>query len=311
MNRIRKLLLATMLLIISMVAYSQTGEIAITSFEYNANDLKASVAAKYDRNGKVCAAIRFSVKDNHIEIKPSLYFVDKEKRRGEIILYVPEGTERLTIRFPGATPLYYTIPMEIESNVTYDAVIYISEELLNRRKANSGHVVYASAGYNIMSISGPSIAVGIDINRHNAEIGATLGLNKSDDIFFYGADGTLQAGYNYKAFRAYARYGYDFPLSDFFCLTPQAGVTLNSISGTAIDDINIINTNMKSATTMSGLAALRLTISLNDRLKIHLTPEYDFGIVKDNNFKTISEHDNTIKSWTDGFNLNASLAYFF
>ena len=311
MKHINRILLATVLLTASIAAYSQTGDIAITSFELNPTSLKASAADKKDKAGNSGAAIRFIVKDNHVQIAPNLGVLGKEKSPGEIILYVPKGTKRITITYQGATLREYTIPVEIESNRTYDAVIYISEELLKQRRANSGHVVYASAGYNIVSISGPSIAVGIDINRHNAEIGAILGLDKSDELYFYDGSNNLQAGYTYKAFRAYARYGYDFPLSDFFSVTPQAGIAINSINGSEVDGVNNVSDEMKNTTTLSALAALRLTVSLNDRLKIHLTPEYDFGIAKPDKYKTLSDINSTIKQWTDGFSLNASVAVFF
>ena len=202
----------------------------------------------------------------------------------------------------------YEIPIKIEPKVTYDAELSVTDEALNRHKANKGHNVYVSAGYNILSLSGPSVALGFDINHHNIEAGAVFGLNKTDDWYFYDADSNVKAAYNYKAIRIQLRYGYDLKATDFFSIMPQIGGAYNLYSGS---EVVKGNSNYDSANSMSVLAAVRIVASFNDNFKLHITPEYDFGVYKDDNCNMLSDLDSTFKSWTEGFNLNIGLIYFF
>jgi len=199
------------------------------------------------------------------------------------------------------------LPEEIEGKTTYEAVVELAGVGIEKER-----VVYVGAGFNALSIMGPSLAVGVSLNRHNIELGGVVGLNKSDDIFAYSSDGTLRSGHNYKAIRAQLRYGYELPLTDFFKLVPQVGVAGNFISGSKVKDVNGSDADyLKSASSVSALAALRLVAELNSHLHVQITPEYNFGLAKNDNCKTLSEYDSKIKSWTDGFNLNLGIMIYF
>ena len=196
----------------------------------------------------------------------------------------------------------------IEPKVTYDVELSITEEALKRNKANKEHNVYVGAGYNIISISGPSVALGFDFNHHNIELGAVFGVNKTDDLYFYDSSTNVNAAYNYKAIRIQLRYGYDFKVTDFFSVMPQVGGAYNLYSG---NEVLNSSSNYDSANSMSIIGAVRLLTSFNDRFKLQITPEYDFGVYKDKNCKMIYDFDKDFKSWTSGFNLNIGLIYFF
>lgn len=301
----------TLLLLLLMAIAGKTAaqDIQITRFERNYTSLIGSVRPVYDNTGEACAVIRFFVRDAEFVIEPNLGVLKSETLPGEIRLYVPQGTKRLTVRHKNLMPLNgYEIPIKIEPKVTYDAELSVTDEALNRHKANKGHNVYVSAGYNILSLSGPSVALGFDINHHNIEAGAVFGLNKTDDWYFYDADSNVKAAYNYKAIRIQLRYGYDLKATDFFSIMPQIGGAYNLYSGS---EVVKGNSNYDSANSMSVLAAVRIVASFNDNFKLHITPEYDFGVYKDDNCKMLSDLDSTFKSWTEGFNLNIGLIYFF
>ena len=68
---------------------------------------------------------------------------------------------------------------------------------------------------------------------------------------------------------------------------------------------------MNKMNTMSGLLAVRLTTVLNNHFRIQITPEFDFGIYEDDNFKSVKGIDDQLKSWTTGLNLNVGLQVFF
>lgn len=297
------------LLLSCCIASMMAQDIQITKFERNYTSLIASVNPIYDNAGDACAVIRFFVRDKDFIIEPNLGVLKKEDLPGEIRLYVPRGTKRLTIRHKNHMPLNgYEIPLRIESKVTYDVELVLNNEATNGQKRNKGHNVYIGAGYNIASISGPSLAVGFDVNHHIIELGAVIGLNKTDDIYFYDSSSSVKAAYNYKAIRTQLRYGYDIEVADFFSVQPQVGFAYNYYSGT---EVVKGKSDYGSASSMSGMIGARLVASLSDNFKIHITPEYDFGIYKDDNCKKLSDFDDSFKSWTDGFNLNIGLMFFF
>ena len=293
----------TLLLMLAIMSHLSAQDIQITKFERNYTSLIASVNPVYDNAGDACAVIRFFVRDKDFIIEPNLGVLKKENLPGEIRLYVPRGTKRLNVRYKNLMPLMgYVIPERVESKVTYDVKVEVIEG------GKKEHNVFVGAGYNITSISGPSLAIGFDIKHHIIELGAVIGLNKTDDIYFYDSSSNVTAAYNYKAIRTQLRYGYDIEVADFFSIMPQVGVSYNYFSGT---EVVKGKSDYGSASSMSGMIGARLVASLSDNFKLHITPEYDFGIYKDDNCKKLSDFDNSFKSWTDGFNLNIGLMFLF
>ena len=300
-----------MILLLMIVAAGQlrAQDIQISRFERNYTSLIASVNPVYDNTGEACAVLRFYVREKDFIVEPNLGMMKQEVLPGEIRIWVPKGTKRLTVRKQDWMPLTgYEIPVVIEPKVTYDVELSITEEALKRNRANKGHNVYVGAGYNIISISGPSVALGFDFNHHNIELGAVFGMNKTDDLYFYDSQTNVNAAYNYKAIRIQLRYGYDFKVTDFFCIMPQVGGAYNLYNG---NEVISSSSNYNSANSMSIIGAVRLVTSFNDRFKLQITPEYDFGVYKDKNCKMIADFDKDFKSWTNGFNLNIGLIYFF
>ena len=278
-------------------------EVKITKFEMNPTSRKASMTKVLDNNQDVCAVIRFWYSGSDFIIEPNLGVLRKEEYPGETRLWVPKGTKKITIRHLNDSPLReYIIPVQIESTIDYDAEVKIVD-------TPSNHHVYVGAGYNVVSISGPSAAIGFKFGGHNIELGAVYGLNKTDDVYYYNQSGNAIAGYNFSAIRAYLKYGYEIPLSDYFSLTPQAGLAYHAYSGKSVISSN--DTDYKSASSMSLLAGLRLAVSITDNFKFCLTPEYDVAVYKGDNCKLVSSIDDTMKSWHTGFNLNVGIMVYF
>ena len=121
------------------------------------------------------------------------------------------------------------------------------------------------------------------MNQHNVELGGVYGLNKTDDLYYYDQSGSAIAGYKFNAVRAYLKYGYEIPLSDFFSLTPQVGLAYNAYLGGSI--LNGSDNGYKSASSMSLLAGLRFMVSITENFKLCLTPEYDLAVYKGDNCK--------------------------
>ena len=292
-------------------------DIAILKFEENPTNLIARTKPKMDKSGKECAVIRFAVQDDDFKIEGNLGVVATVRQTSMMIVYVPEGTKKLTIRHKGLLPLLdYEIPVKIEKKVTYDATLVITYSGLDamqaRKRANKEHNLYIGAGFNIVSITGPSFAIGFELNHHNLELGFVLGTKKSQDFIFYNTDHTIiESAYRYQPMRAQIRYGYSLPLTDFLSVTPQIGGCFNFFRGKLLDIPVLHYEHMERGLSGSGIAALRVGFSFTNWLKLHITPEYNFILAKNAEVEFLNNENAKFKHWTEGFNLNMGLMVFF
>ena len=298
-------------------------DISITEFERRVTDLTASVRPAYDYAGEACAVIRFSVRDTTFIVEGNLGVVKRESSVGQILLWVPKGTKRLTVRHEGLLTLAgYEIPVEIESKGAYHAV------LLATREPSVGNIeppivpepqkptppkeerqtetdLFVGAGFNVLPTMGPSVTFGADINHHVIEIGGTYGLKKSDALYYY-SKGALVGSYKYRSMRASISYGYDIKPTPVLGIMPKAGVAMNYISSST-EDSKADTGGIRKVTTASAFGALRLTLCLGEKLKLHVTPEYDVAVHQTDNGKILSENCSTIKKWSEGLGLNVGL----
>ena len=311
----RKTIIWTALLLwIATVATAQSRrqEIQISQFEHNQLDLGARMNPVLDRNGDACARIKFHVRDTSFVVTSNMGVLKRETELGVISVWVPQGTKRLTVRHEGVLPLVYNIPVPIVSKTGYKAVLEVVDESVvrNVQKSRLLYKAYIGAGFNVTAISGPSVAVGLMVNHHQIEVGAVYGLNKSDELYFYNSEGSLVAGHQYNAIRAQLRYGYEIALNDMVSLTPQVAGAYNAIIGTAADGASG-STLYKNANSLTVGGAVSLSVSLTKNIGLYMTPEFDVAAYKDNTCKIISEADNSVKNWSEGFNLNVGLRIMF
>jgi len=306
MSRFLALLLVCF--IATSISYAQ--DFKITTFEKYPLDLTAAVANIKDKNGDVCALIKFSTRDEEFVFEPNLGIVKTEKKVGETLIYVPKGTKQITIRHPRLGVLrHYTIPVRIEGKTVYEAVIQIEpKDVLPRKRTVFFNI---GLGYNVLGIMGPSAFIGLNIGAHNIEGGAIIGLDKVDGINFYQAsNGAFMGTYDYSAMRFFARYGYDIKVGSIL-LTPQIGAAINQISGTEIrrstSGVNLFGNASGIITTVG----CRLNWCLSKNIRLQITPEYDFCIKGDRGFNIIKESKSKIESWSDGLNVTAGLVFHF
>ena len=285
-------------------------KIQVTKFVRNVTSLIGSMNQVEDNTGEACAVLRVRMPDNDFEVEPNLGVVRREAKTGELLLWIPVGTKRLTVRHYGVMPLAgYEIPFRLEPKVTYDAEVDIVESWTggkSRSYEDKDYHVFIGAGYNVLSISGPSVMIGLDYKHHVIEAGGVYGLNKTDDMYFYNSDGNLKAAYKYQVFRISLRYGYDIEVGNSFSIVPQIGAAYNIMSGTALQNSNS-NNSYQSTSSISGLASVRVVAKLSKQIGLYVTPEYDFGLSKEDICRIIGENNNTFKNWTEGFNLNAGI----
>ena len=298
MNKLLVIVLLVLASASSMVSKAQ--DIRIKSFERNYTSLIATMHQVKDNNGDACAVIRCVMRGDGYIIEPNLGVLKDSLCNGEIMMWIPRGTKRITIRRTGYKPLIgYEIPVAIESKTDYNVDI----ETIQPKK----HNVYIGAGYQILPVGGPYGAVGAIFNHHNVELGAMYVLSKTPD--FYNSSGDVTGAFNYNAIKAQARYGYEIAVADFFSVIPQAGVMFNVFLGNEVTSIK--NTMFKTSYSLSALGALRLMISFSNNFKLHITPEYDVAFYEEETTKFLCENDSYLKDWQSGFNLNIGLLVFF
>lgn len=303
----RIIIISVLVLISTMTALAQ--KIVVKSFALNPTSLIARTSPVKDNAGVECAVVRLYVRDTEYEIDGNQY-CKKEVMMGEIRLWVPEGTKSLTIRHSGVLPLRYKIPIKVESKKTYEAIIDITQESDGESLTSGDNKRllkwFGGVGFNVMAISGPSVMLGIDVRHHQIEVAGVFGLNATDDLYFYTTSGTTKTAYSYKAMRGSLRYGYDFSLSEMLHLLPQVGVAFQSMTGTKVGTSNT-DERFKNSSSTSALLGARLMLALGKHFSIHVTPEYDFCLSNDGVGELISKGDDTFKSWTEGFCLNAGI----
>lgn len=313
MKKRKLLMLIAVGLVIPTKSMAQTRSVQITKFVEKPTDLTPRTQSVQDNTGKICAIIKFWHSGSDYIIEPNAGYLKKEVHPGETRLWVPPiETKRITIRHKDDMPLRdYSIPIkQIREACAYEAYIAlvdIGDDWGTKRPDNH---VYIGAGYNIMSLSGPSIAIGSNLKHHQIELGAVYGLNKSDDLYFYDANNNLKAGYNYNAISASLTYGYEIPVSDFFYITPMAGVSYLAYLGSEASS-STNGTDYKNANALSAIGGVRLSVGFGKNFRLCITPEYHAAVYKDKNCKLFTSYDDTMKSWHTGFNLNVGLFVYF
>ena len=238
-------------------------DIVVTNFTYVVNDVSARVNPVLDNNGEACAVIKFSVRDTTFVIESNLGIVKRESKVGEIRLWVPAGTKRLTVRHEGLFPLRdFQIPVTIESKGAYHAYIWrtdgtpptpitetiekkdtakieppiiveppvpVEEQPVDSQPHKQDGVTQTKfnlvPGFMIIPQTGLSLAMGISANHHVVEVGAAMALNKTDSLYYY--NNTTKLGtYQYRLMKAFVRYGYENRTKGevAFAYTPMVGV---------------------------------------------------------------------------------------
>ncbi len=126
---IRRLLFSFIIYHLSL-CFAEAQDFRIDHFRENTMDMAAATSGVKDLNGNVAALIRFVVRDDKFNFDANLGVLKKEQRTGEIWLFVPQGTRRITISHPVLGVLRgYELPEVIKAKTTYDATITITNEV--------------------------------------------------------------------------------------------------------------------------------------------------------------------------------------
>lgn len=336
MIRIQKYLVAVILGVWSVVAMGQEADFEIRNFREN---LKVIRAEYKDLNDNPAALIRFTVRDSQFEFDANLGIIALERKTGEVSLFVPYETKRITVRHPRLGVIRdYQLP-RLQPKVTYDADIvitgrgqavapevrpqepYISQPAApvpplatfkpntDKKDAPSEFHFYAGIGFNAISAMGPSIHLGASYSKFHLEAGYVFGLDKVENIHL-SISSTLSEAYDYSCSKFWIRAGYSFG-EEKFQISPQIGATFNMISGKAVSGTSNTTDYFKDSNPMSLFAAVRFSYEVAEHLYVHITPQYDFSLGGDQIYEVIKQGDSKIKAWGEGFGINAGIIYEF
>ncbi len=287
-----------------LISHMPDRDISITRFERHPFVTQQAVL---DKSKKPCAKIRFSVPDEkNIVIKPNLGIRKKLVSPGDISIYVPQGTSYVTVKSKNKRPLdNYELPEPAVAGGVYDAIVHVNNMV---HEPNSR--LYAALGYNVINVTGPSLTLGTRFAHNNIELGAVLGIDYTGVI----SDNPISESfrtYYYKDRRFHLRYGYDVKISDYARVIPMAGLAFNYYygHGTVSPENMVKSDDLHDAYSWAATIALRLELSVNKWIKVHITPEYNICIKEDMDCSLLGTFDNTFSRWNTGLNLNVGLAY--
>ena len=178
------------------------------------------------------------------------------------------------------------------------------------RRKNQSLRAFAGVGFNALSAMGPSLHLGLELNAVYLEAAYVIGLDKVNDISFTKSGDTSPSEiYNYSCSKFWLRAGFHTNMRSKFQVEPQVGASFNMISG---KDAGASKTDyFKKSNPMSLFVGLRFAYEVTRGLCVHLTPQYDFALSGDDVFTIIKTADSKIKSWGEGFGVNAGLLYHF
>ena len=320
---------------------AQEQDILISDFRQVTTDITGSVRPVMDNSGEYCSTIQFLVRDTTFVIESTVGVLKRESDVGSIRIWLPRIAKRLTIKKYGLFPLVYDIPISMKPKASYHTYLWATKDVpppeepietpepqviveepiaveepevaqqpqtpkIPRDWKTKG---YMGLSYNLFSIDGPSLSFGLDLNHHIIELSGIYGIKKTDDLYIYSGN-ELKAGYRYQASRGLLRYGYDIR-AGIVGFMPQVGVAANLFTLEPLKEAGMKTNDYRYTYSISAIGALRLSVTIGKYMKLHVTPEYDFGVYKSNHLKLVNDYDNDLKKWTEGFGLNAGLIIMF
>lgn len=132
-------LLLVVIMIITMGAAVSAQRFAVESFKVLSNDVTAFIEPVNDLNDEACGLIKVMAADDFVFSTP-LGIVKRIDKIGEIWLFVPKGTKKLTIKHADLGVLRdYVLPVKVESHVSYE--LRLDTPLLVVSAAESVHPV--------------------------------------------------------------------------------------------------------------------------------------------------------------------------
>lgn len=125
-RKFRRAILMLMLLS-AICARVNAQEFSVESFRQLPNDVSAFISPVRDLNGDACALVKVMASSDFAFSSP-LGIVERKDDVGEILLYLPKGSKKITIKHPALGVLRdYLFPAPLEERMTYELKIRMPE----------------------------------------------------------------------------------------------------------------------------------------------------------------------------------------
>lgn len=130
-NNILKIVFVFLAIIISYAADAQ--ELTVSSIELLQTDTYARTHKRLDRNDNPCALVRVVIPTlQGIVFNANQIIGESEYTPGEYLVYIPEGTQRLTLKHPNFEPCQITFQKgQIQQSNVYKVVLKLPENKSN------------------------------------------------------------------------------------------------------------------------------------------------------------------------------------
>ena len=172
-----------------------------------------------------------------------------------------------------------------------------------------------NAGLNVLSLTGPTIGVGLDVGKFIIGGDYTFGVSKVDGVGVYyklsGKGEALVEAYNYSASRASVRLGLNLRPEASVQVVPHAGVSFTMIKGDEITNLLGNDSQFDKCNIMSAFVGVSLWVKLSTSIFVYATPQYNFAVGSNEVYKVIKEADSKLKAWGEGFGVSAGLLFRF
>lgn len=121
--RTLKALLLTLMLCMAGCGTALAQQFSVTKFRVLPNDVSAFITPVRDLNDEACALLKVTATPEYAFSSP-LGIVMRKDNVGEIWLYLPKGTKKITIKHPEWGVMRdYKFEKPLESHMTYEMVI--------------------------------------------------------------------------------------------------------------------------------------------------------------------------------------------
>lgn len=315
MTRPTKFLMTAIVLLCSaMAAQAQKLSLEVESMEQTTENTAfvAETAKTYnDADGieKYSALVKVQFPEDGLYFEGDILTSIYHKNESEYWVYMRAGASSLKVMHPN----YYSLNCKFNS-VGIGALSSKTTYTM-KLKAKSGDVDFYSENkygltlglnYEPISINGAEFALGLNLNHFIVEGAISAGFKYSDYLTI---DNTYTTRYN--CFRFSLRLGYDCKISRRIAFQPQVSLVHSYAQAEDAGSFHTDLDNMETAEANSlGLGARILWAPFGKTFRIHVTPHYNLRL-SEKNWKALADVDDTIKSWSDGFQLNAGLMLYF
>lgn len=143
--RTLKALLLTLMLCMAGCGTALAQQFSVTKFRVLPNDVSAFITPVRDLNDEACALLKVTATPEYAFSSP-LGIVMRKDNVGEIWLYLPKGTKKITIKHPEWGVMRdYKFEKPLESHMTYEMVINSPKPDIAHRRHNSREEAAAEA----------------------------------------------------------------------------------------------------------------------------------------------------------------------